>query len=463
MVPVATPPGRIASVDALRGLVILLMIFVNDIAGAPHVPGWLHHVSAEADAMTLPDIVFPAFLFIAGISIPLAFERARVRGATSGQLLRKTFARAGALLVMGVVMVNQEEMNLGPDASWWQQQWGLGAYLAMFLAFAVVPERTGRARTILRGARLAGIVMLLLLVLGYRDGAGQPMVLGPLWNAADSVWLRHSWWGILGLIGWAYLVAALVYLVIGPRREGLLGAAVCLLLLYFANEAGLAARLAGRPWLEGVRPLLDSVASVLGWIDGHASLGTTLGSLAAITTAGCCLGTVLIDRGFRSMESAPVSRASAPPLAEAAGSVFDRRAPLRWALAFAAGLFLAGLLTDGAYGINKIRATPAWCCYCAALTSAAWAALYWLMDLRGRRRWARLVAPAGANPLLAYLLHPLVFLLAGAAGSGVGSVAFFYKSPEFPALVAGIGSLVMALVIVQATGWIARAGFRLKV
>ncbi len=72
----AEPMDRIASVDALRGLVILLMIFVNDVAGVKTAPAWLKHVSAGADGMTLPDMVFPAFLFIMGMSIPLALGRA---------------------------------------------------------------------------------------------------------------------------------------------------------------------------------------------------------------------------------------------------------------------------------------------------------------------------------------------------------------------------------------------------
>ena len=51
--------GRIDSVDALRGLTILLMVFVNDLG--PAAPAWMHHIQPpSADGMTLADIVFPA-------------------------------------------------------------------------------------------------------------------------------------------------------------------------------------------------------------------------------------------------------------------------------------------------------------------------------------------------------------------------------------------------------------------
>ncbi len=75
--------GRIVSVDVLRGLTILLMIFVNDLG--PHAPSWMHHIKpSSADGMTLADVVFPAFLFIVGVSIPLAFERAPRPGRRAG-------------------------------------------------------------------------------------------------------------------------------------------------------------------------------------------------------------------------------------------------------------------------------------------------------------------------------------------------------------------------------------------
>ena len=46
---------RVESVDALRGLTILLIVFVNDLS--PAAPAWMHHIQPpEADGMTLADI-----------------------------------------------------------------------------------------------------------------------------------------------------------------------------------------------------------------------------------------------------------------------------------------------------------------------------------------------------------------------------------------------------------------------
>jgi predicted acyltransferase len=113
---------------------------VNDLAGALQAPAWLRHVGIDADAMHLPDLVFPAFLFIAGVSIPLAFGRALARGQTRRQLRGKILGRTLALLVMGVVMANMEEHE-----PWARGRWGVLAYGALFLAFAVVPGKPGRA------------------------------------------------------------------------------------------------------------------------------------------------------------------------------------------------------------------------------------------------------------------------------------------------------------------------------
>src|SRR5436309_7344933 len=95
----ASPTGRIASVDALRGLTILLMIFVNDLGRG--APSWMHHIQPpRADGMTLADIVFPFFLFIVGVSIPLALERSRAAGLSTWTQLGHILTRSAGLLLM---------------------------------------------------------------------------------------------------------------------------------------------------------------------------------------------------------------------------------------------------------------------------------------------------------------------------------------------------------------------------
>ena len=107
-IAIPTPLGRVASVDALRGLTILLMVFVNDLG--PAAPSWMHHIQPpDADGMTLADVVFPWFLFIVGVSIPLAFERAAAIGTPVWKQVGHILTRTAGLLIMGVVVLNNEE------------------------------------------------------------------------------------------------------------------------------------------------------------------------------------------------------------------------------------------------------------------------------------------------------------------------------------------------------------------
>jgi len=426
--PTAGLQERVASVDALRGLVIFLMIFVNDVGGVQRAPSWLKHVSADADAMTLPDIVFPAFLFIVGMSIPLSLQRASACGRRKARLLVKVLTRTLALLVMGVMMVNMEDHD-----PWYRGSWGVLAYLAMILAFMVVSHDPGPRRKAFIAGRVIGVVALIALAFAYRTENGEFLVLGPLFVQGDTVWLRHSWWGILGLIGWAYLAAALAYLVFGRRREWLIGATALMALLYVAEHKGLFSRVDSRDWLAGAAPWIGQIERAFDWVNAHASIGD---SLASISMAGCCLGSII-----------------------APGSEMRTHGErLRWTVVFGLWLAAAALLFDPLFGINKIRATPAWCFYCAFLTALAWAALYWVMDVRGYRAWSIVIRPAGRNPLLAYILHPMLFLIAGIAGIRLG----FYKSSELPVFVNIVGCLAMALGVVGLTGLITRLGYRMK-
>jgi heparan-alpha-glucosaminide N-acetyltransferase len=179
------------------------------------------------------------------------------------------------------------------------------------------------------------------------------------------------------------------------------------------------------------------IENLIGQIDQFVSLGEATGSLAAISMAGCVLGTIL----------------------RRDSDVATHRDRLRWALTFAIGLLVAGFVTDTFEGINKIAATPTWCLWSAALTCLAWMILYLVIDVAGFQGWTILVRPAGANPLLAYFLHPIIVELIVVAG--LGSRLLSYQDASNPYLVMG-GSLAMALFVCLVTGLLGALGLRTK-
>jgi predicted acyltransferase len=65
---------RLVSLDLLRGVAVIGMILVNEMAGMepPVYPLLLHSRWA---GLTIADVVFPSFLFMVGVSIPLSLKR----------------------------------------------------------------------------------------------------------------------------------------------------------------------------------------------------------------------------------------------------------------------------------------------------------------------------------------------------------------------------------------------------
>src|SRR6267154_167266 len=101
----ASHAPRITSIDALRGLVMFTMIFVNDLAGAPAsiVPDWMVHFSDRhhgGSGMTFVDLVFPGFLFIVGMSIPFALGSHLDKGEPAWKTFLHILVRTISLLAL---------------------------------------------------------------------------------------------------------------------------------------------------------------------------------------------------------------------------------------------------------------------------------------------------------------------------------------------------------------------------
>ena len=244
---------RNGAIDMLRGLTMFLMIFVNDLWTVGDVPHWLEHAGTHEDAMGLADIVFPLFLFVVGLSIPYAIER-RFQKKTLGHILSRTFA----LLVMGVFIVNTEG-RMAPWMGCGEWLFVLLMVLGFFLVWNAWPEQLRAGKWF----RAAGIILLIGLALTYRT--------------EDGGFLRARWWGILGLIGWAYLFGAVAWLLCRKRTGAL---SLVWLALIGLNLLSTATR-DGEMLLDGGN-LLQDFARALNLGNGSSALMVVTGLLVAV-------------------------------------------------------------------------------------------------------------------------------------------------------------------------------------
>lgn len=383
---------RLPSIDILRALTMLLMIFVNDLWSLTHVPRWLLHTAAEEDGMGLSDVVFPAFLFIVGLSIPHAMKARLAKGASKVSVMLHILSRTFALLIMGLFMVNLENIDAGQlliNKEYWQ--------ILMALAFMLIWNNY-------RSPLVFGVIPnVLLKVLGWIILA----FLASIYKSASGDWMQIHWWGILGLIGWAYLLVALLYLWIGDKVLWVALASIVLLALN-VNEF--------------VRFLGFDFQLVI----------------SASTHASVMLG-VLTTVIYTQLEAKGQLKVLIPSLI---------------GLAFL--LIAFGFITRPEWGISKIRATPSWTSICAGITMLAFVLLHFIGDVKGQTRWANFIAPAGSSTLTCYLMPYFAYALVALLGWSLPGILT-------DGVVGLLKSLVFALLMIQVTGLLNRGQIGLKI
>ena len=389
---------RIASVDIMRGLTLLLMLFVNDL-NMKVAPAWLGHMKADFDGMGLADWVFPGFLFIVGMAIPFALSGRMKKGETTLKIFLHILIRTVSLLIIGVLMlntgrVNPETTGMGKDL------WALLMYISVFFIWNDYPAERRKLLFII--LRMAGVSALIFLVIIFRSGP-----------VDDPGWLITGWWGILGLIGWGYLAASLIYL---GTRDSVTGVTVAVIFFLTVNilDAG------------GFLGFLDPVRPVLGIIiQGNVPLIVLTGMLAGIL--------------IRKMKDSGSERILI--------------------LFIALGLLslISGFILRNWFIISKIQATPSWGMICSGISFLVFALIYWLADVKEWRRWAGFVRPAGKHSLTTYLAPDILYHAIWMTALPV----LIYKQSSEP-LVVIIGSIAWALLMAGLTALLARINIKLK-
>ncbi|WP_369349297.1 acyltransferase family protein [Stenotrophomonas sp. JAG2] len=138
----ATPSGRMGSIDALRGLTVAAMLLVNNPGDWSHVYAPLLH--ADWHGFTPTDLIFPLFLFIAGVSMAFSLAPRAGDPATRPALVRGVLQRALRILIAGALL------HL---LAWWlfelpaYRLWGVLQRIALCVAVVGVLAIYTQART----------------------------------------------------------------------------------------------------------------------------------------------------------------------------------------------------------------------------------------------------------------------------------------------------------------------------
>lgn len=313
-----TGSGRLLSLDALRGFDMFFIMGGENllIALAAFLPVTLG--SGLAEQMThvprvglhIYDLVFPTFLFLAGVSWPFSYAKQVEKGATSWQIHRKILFRMLALILLGWIHDGILQFN-------WETQ------------------------------RLASVI---------------------------------------GRIGIAWAVAALLYVHIGLRGQVAVFLSILIgywALLYFVPFPGVQVP-------DGVNYMSDWKYCLCGWVDRNfleiCRPGKDGGAFATLGMPPTAMLGVFAGALLRRVDISG-----------------NRKVLLLLAGAVALVVLGAAWLPWCPCVKNIWNAT--FVCFAGAVSTALLAAFYWIIDVRGISGWSYAFRVIGMNSITIYMLQ----------------------------------------------------------
>lgn len=388
---------RLASIDILRAITMVLMIWVNDFWTLSAIPKWLKHANATEDYMGFSDVIFPLFLFIVGLSIPFAINNRIDKGDSKFSITKHIIIRSLSLLLIGLYMVNYETAHNDSiiiGTNFWE----------LLMAFSVVLIWTDWKKSPINNKwhsnlRFLGFSILIFLAIIYKGGED------------GTTWMTTQWWGILGLIGWAYILNALVYLY--SKGSIIIMSLFWLLLILLAIIDHSSISLNNGWFLNFISPILT-------------------GTIPAFTAAG-----IIAILLFKKMN----------------------KISIKWGYfsLIALGIInlIFGFVTRPIWGISKIQGTPSWLGICTGIGFLLFAVFYYISDEKKITNWAKIIAPAGTATLTCYMIPYFIYPIRSLSG---------LKLPEYLTqnVVGLIASMIFAVFVVIFTGWLEKKGYKLK-
>ena len=351
---------RLISLDVFRGLTILLMTIVNNPGDWGNVyPPLLH---ADWNGCTPTDLVFPFFIFIMGVAVPLAMPDKFYDGSTFNKIL----VRSLRMLCLGIFFNFFGKIQL----------FGLEGIplligrLAITIAvgYALMGNFSFKIKNI-----LAFSILFIYLFLAY-SGI----------EAYSSVRLP----GVLQRIAIVYFVVSLLYLKTSQRTQIITG--VVLLLGYWAIMTLTPVPGIGEANLEKGTNLASWVDSVL--LKGHMYRGTItwdpegiLSTIPSIVNGiiGLLIGQVLQANTIKIQKAQKMG---------IIGTI----------------LIFFGLIWDTVFPINKSLWTSSYVLYTTGLATVFLTILYYIIDISNYKKGFKPFLIWGVNPMIVFFTSQII-------------------------------------------------------
>lgn len=107
----SSKPSRFVALDALRGLAIILMLFVNNFGRSAETPVQLRH-AGWGEGVHLADLAFPWFLFCVGVAIPFSAAGFYSKNEPQWKFDLRVMRRTLILLAIGAILDSMWDRRL---------------------------------------------------------------------------------------------------------------------------------------------------------------------------------------------------------------------------------------------------------------------------------------------------------------------------------------------------------------
>ncbi|QSB28319.1 acyltransferase family protein [Flavobacterium sp. CLA17] len=351
---------RLISLDVFRGLTILLMTIVNNPGDWGHVfPPLLH---AEWNGCTLTDLVFPFFVFIMGVAVPLAMPDKKYDGTTFNKIL----VRSLRMLCLGIFFNYFGKIQL----------FGLEG-IPLLMGRLIITIGVGYALMGNFNSKLKNIfafsILLIYLFLAYSGIEAYHDVRLP---------------GVLQRIAVVYFVVSLLYLKTSQKTQIITG--VVLLLGYWA-----AMTLIPVPGIGEAN--LDKGTNLAAWLDsvllkGHMYRGTVTWDPEGILSTIPSIVNGIIGLLIGQLLQLKIAKTDIAKKMALVGIA----------------LIIGGLLWNIVFPINKSIWTSSYVLYTTGLATTALSLLYYIIDIAAYKKGFKLFLIWGVNPMIVFFASQII-------------------------------------------------------